>query len=82
MKHPIESIQWVDVDVLQSNNYNPNVVQAQEFKLLEFSILKNGWIQPILITPDYTIIDGFHRATLAKTTRLIGCMCKSRKRFS
>ncbi len=72
MKHPIESVEWVDVSLLDANSWNPNFVQAQEFRLLEFSILKNGWIQPVLVAPAgngrYTIIDGFHRSTLAKTS--------------
>lgn len=69
--HPIEAVQWVDADILKSNDYNPNFVQSQEFRLLEFSILKNGWIQPVLVTADYTIIDGFHRSTLAKTSEKV-----------
>ena len=59
-------MQWVDVDLLTANDYNPNVVFSDEMKLLKFSIQKNGWIQPILVTQEYCIIDGFHRATLAK----------------
>lgn len=75
-KHPIESWQWVETDKLQANNYNPNVVQSAEMKLLEYSILKNGWIQPVLVAPDtfegkFVIIDGFHRSTLAKTSKKI-----------
>ena len=63
---PISNIQWVNVDLLTSNDYNPNVVFSKEMELLKFSILKNGWIQPILVTQDYQIIDGFHRCSLAK----------------
>lgn len=66
-KQPISNVQWVDVDLLTANDYNPNVVFKDEMNLLKFSIIKNGWIQPIMITQDYCIIDGFHRATLAKT---------------
>ena len=29
------------------------------------SILTNGWTLPIVVRPDYTIIDGFHRWTVA-----------------
>lgn len=69
--HPVESIEWVDAEKLSKNNYNPNRVQSPELRLLEYSILKNGWIQPILVSKDYTIIDGFHRATLAKTSKKV-----------
>jgi ParB-like chromosome segregation protein Spo0J len=34
-------------------------------KLLTQSILTNGWTLPIVVRPDYTIIDGFHRWTVA-----------------
>lgn len=64
--HPISSIEWVDVDRLTANDYNPNVVFTKEMQLLKCSLLKSGWIQPILITQEYVIIDGFHRSTLAK----------------
>lgn len=66
---PISNVEWVDVNKLKANDYNPNVVFNQELKLLKFSMLKQGWIQPILITSDYVIIDGFHRASLAKTDK-------------
>lgn len=63
---PISNIQWADVDKLQANDYNPNVVLSKEMELLKLSILKNGWIQPVLVTQNYVIIDGFHRASLCK----------------
>lgn len=71
MKHPIDSIEWIDAELLTANDYNPNVVLRHEFKLLEHSLLKNGWIQPILVTQDNVIIDGFHRVTLAKTSKKV-----------
>lgn len=69
--HPISLVQWVDVDGLSANDYNPNFVFGPEFTLLETSILRNGWIQPILITAEHIIIDGFHRATLAKKSKRV-----------
>lgn len=77
MQHPISNIQWVDVSLLQANDYNPNVVVSPEFKLLKFSLLTQGWIQPILVCPKgegYEIIDGFHRATLAKTDKDVAAL--------
>lgn len=47
------------------NNYNPNKVSEQNLELLVQSILTNGWTMPIVIRPDYTIIDGFHRWTVS-----------------
>lgn len=69
LENPIARVQWVDVDVLSANDYNPNVVFNKELELLKFSILQNGWIQPILVTQDMVIIDGFHRASLAKNDK-------------
>jgi ParB-like chromosome segregation protein Spo0J len=68
---PISNVEWVDVEKLSANDYNPNVVFNKELKLLEFSILRNGWIQPILVTQDYVVIDGFHRSSLARTSAKI-----------
>jgi len=51
--------------LLIANLYNPNTVFEAEMNLLAHSILKQGWIQPIIITQDDVIIDGFHRYTLA-----------------
>lgn len=71
MKHPIDNIKWIDVNELSANDYNPNNVFKKEMELLEFSILKQGYIQPILITQDNVIIDGFHRATIARASKKI-----------
>lgn len=38
---------------------------AGNLELLTQSILTNGWTLPIVIRPDKTIIDGFHRWTVA-----------------
>ena len=64
---PISNVQWIDVNQLVANDYNPNVVFTKEMELLKLSLLKQGWIQPILVTHEYVIIDGFHRSTIAKT---------------
>ena len=66
---PIDNVKWVDVDTLNPNDYNPNVVLNQEMKLLKFSILKTGWIQPVLISKDGVIIDGYHRYWLSKNDK-------------
>ena len=74
MKHPIENVQWIPVDKLSCNDYNPNVVYKQELSLLKYSILETGWIQPILISSEMIIIDGFHRVTLAKTDKEVNAL--------
>lgn len=62
---PLSSLQWVDRTMLHANDYNPNKVSEDNLKLLEQSILTNGWTLPIVVRPDYTIIDGFHRWTVS-----------------
>lgn len=62
---PLSTLQWVDRDVLKPNDYNPNKVSQENLKLLTQSILTNGWTLPIVVRPDMTIIDGFHRWTVA-----------------
>lgn len=62
---PLASLQWVDRSMLRANDYNPNKVSEDNLKLLVQSILTNGWTLPIVVRPDYTIIDGFHRWTVS-----------------
>lgn len=62
---PVSNVQIVDRSLLKPNDYNPNVVSQDNLNLLTQSILTNGWTLPIVVRPDYTIIDGFHRWTVA-----------------
>lgn len=62
---PIREVKIVDRDSLRPNDYNPNKVTEDNLKLLEKSINVNGWTLPIVVRPDMTIIDGFHRWTVA-----------------
>lgn len=62
---PSTTLQWVDWNLVKPNNYNPNRVSKQNLELLTQSILTNGWTLPIVIRRDGTIIDGFHRWTVA-----------------
>ena len=62
---PLSSLQWVDRAKLRPNDYNPNKVSRENLELLTCSIETNGWTLPIVVRPDYTIIDGFHRWTVA-----------------
>ena len=64
-KHPLNEVIWRNRDELIPNNYNPNKVAPPELKLLKISILEDGWTQPIVINPDMTIVDGFHRWTVS-----------------
>jgi len=68
---PVDKVEWLDAEKLIANDYNPNVCIGKEFKLLEFSILKNGWIQPILVNRNNIIIDGFHRWGLSNKSKAL-----------
>lgn len=77
MKHnPVARIQFVDVDKIEPNDYNPNAVAKNELKLLEISIDHDGYTQPTVTIWDdekqkYVIVDGFHRYYVMKTSKLI-----------
>ncbi|MCI8984766.1 MAG: ParB-like nuclease domain-containing protein [Lachnospiraceae bacterium] len=71
---PLSTLQWVDRSKVKPNDYNPNKVSRQNLKLLKQSILANGWTLPIVIRPDFTIIDGFHRWTIAGEEPLISML--------
>lgn len=58
---PLRELKFVDRDLVKPNDYNPNKVLEKNLKLLIESIMSNGFCFPIVIRPDYTIIDGFHR---------------------
>lgn len=62
---PLNSLRWVDRESLHANDYNPNKVSEDNLQLLIQSIMTNGWTLPIVVRPDYTIIDGFHRWTVS-----------------
>ena len=65
LSSPLSTLQWVDRDRVKPNDYNPNKVSKQNLELLKQSILTTGWTLPIVVRPDFTIIDGFHRWTVA-----------------
>jgi ParB-like chromosome segregation protein Spo0J len=69
---PVDRIKWVDIDMVQANDYNPNAVAKVEMKLLHTSIMHDGYTQPVVTIFDetinkYVIIDGFHRYTICKS---------------
>jgi ParB-like chromosome segregation protein Spo0J len=67
---PVSRIQWVPRGRLKANLYNPNSVAPAELDLLKLSILEDQWTQPIVVLPDMTIVDGFHRWTVSADPRI------------
>ncbi|RKJ64861.1 ParB N-terminal domain-containing protein [Roseburia sp. 1XD42-69] len=71
---PLSTLQWVARGRVKPNDYNPNKVSKQNLELLKQSILANGWTLPIVVRPDFTIIDGFHRWTIAGEEPLLSML--------
>jgi ParB-like chromosome segregation protein Spo0J len=63
-QEPVDCIQWVPMDEVQANDYNPNSVAPPEMELLRLSIMADGYTQPIVTNREdgkAVVIDGFHR---------------------
>lgn len=68
MKSPVYNVRPVPIEKIRANSYNPNAVAPPEMKLLELSILEDGYTMPIVcyyVAEDdvYEIVDGYHRYT-------------------
>lgn len=76
-KHePVDFVKWVKNDTVTANDYNPNKVAPPEMKLLELSIVNDGYTQPIVSwsNPEkqaIEVIDGFHRNRVGKESRVV-----------
>ena len=70
-EQPISNVEWILASELNPNDYNPNRVLTQEFKILLLNIARYVWIQPILINKNIMIIDGFHRCRLAQDSEVL-----------
>lgn len=66
---PVDCVLWVKNDKVHANDYNPNSVAPVEMKLLEHSIMSDGYTQPI-VTYEHDglreVVDGFHRHRVGK----------------
>lgn len=66
---PVDCVRWVPADDVTANDYNPNSVAPPEMRLLQHSILEDGYTQPIVayaIGAGYEVVDGFHRNRVGK----------------
>jgi len=61
-------VEWVAHGSIKPNKYNPNRMTPADRSLLRQSLLEDGWTQPIVVTPDNTIIDGEQRWVTAQLT--------------
>lgn len=80
-EQPINKVQWIPIEKVYANNYNPNSVATQEMKLLYISVKNDGYTQPVvtIYEPDkdkYIIVDGFHRYSIMKRYKDIYASCE------
>lgn len=71
---PVDCVEWLPAEHVQANDYNPNTVAPPEMRLLELSILADGYTQPI-VTHDHgthrEVVDGFHRSRVGRESRKV-----------
>lgn len=71
---PVDCVLWVDSETVEANDYNPNSVAPPEMKLLEVSILEDGYTQPIVTYKKNKVrevVDGFHRNRVGKECKSV-----------
>lgn len=80
---PIHEVQWIPIEKVHANDYNPNSVATQEMKLLYVSVKKDGYTQPCVTIYDekkdrYVIVDGFHRYSIMRRYKDIYASCEGK----
>lgn len=68
-REPVDCVLWLRSDNVQANDYNPNSVAPPEMRLLQLSIMQDGYTQPIVGWPadgKTEVVDGFHRSRVGK----------------
>jgi len=70
---PVDCVVWLKKETIQANDYNPNKVAPPEMRLLETSILEDGYTQPIVAWKKdeeaIEVVDGFHRNRIGKESK-------------
>ncbi len=80
---PIAEVEWIPIEKVHANDYNPNSVATQEMKLLYVSVKSDGYTQPVVTIYDekkdrYVIVDGFHRYSIMRRYKDIYAMCEGK----
>lgn len=71
---PVDCVQWVPMDQVVANDYNPNTVAPPEMKLLELSVKEDGYTQPIVTWSRdgiNEVVDGFHRNRVGRESSIV-----------
>ena len=71
--NPVDLVVWAKSESVHANDYNPNSVAPPEMKLLEHSIISDGYTQPIVTWPNdgNEVVDGFHRHRVGKESDVV-----------
>ncbi|HEJ9438966.1 TPA: ParB-like nuclease domain-containing protein [Proteus mirabilis] len=76
---PTDCVLWIKQQQVIANDYNPNVMSPTEKRLLETSLIKDGYTQPVVVLPiqqsknkpsQWQVVDGYHRYLLSKKNSL------------
>jgi ParB-like chromosome segregation protein Spo0J len=65
---PVDCVEWVRIEDVHANDYNPNMVAPPEMELLRTSIRADGYTQPAVTFREgerREVVDGFHRRRVA-----------------
>ncbi len=69
VNEPVDCVLWYPNECVAPNQWNPNSVAPPEMKLLETSVLSDGYTQPVVgmkTKGGVEIVDGFHRGRIGK----------------
>ena len=61
------NVEYINLDSLKPNDYNPNRQSDHDFELLLRSMEEDGFTQPVVVNKDLVIVDGEHRWRAANT---------------
>ena len=80
---PIADVEWIPIEKVHANDYNPNSVATPEMNLLYVSVKKDGYTQPVVTIYDekkdrYVIVDGFHRYSIMRRYADIYASCEGK----
>jgi disulfide oxidoreductase YuzD len=59
-------VEYIPINDVYPNKYNPNRQNEHEFNMLVSSIREDGFTQPVIVNQDNMIVDGEHRWKAAK----------------
>lgn len=81
-REPVDCVLWVRAENIKANDYNPNSVAPPEMRLLQLSIMEDGYTQPIVAWPNsedsFEVVDGFHRNRVGREVGAVRKRVKGR----